>query len=200
MSDVLNYLLGATAAYNQKERTMFGQETTYYEDIKKGSEKWLPEGPWWDEPLMDLDENSEIKKRTWRGKSTYEYWALRMPDGHWNGYMTIFNKDHILYGVDYTKIEMKIIVHGGLTYGRMNDDGSWTYGFDTHHTCDFSPTNPMVKEYIHSEEETYELYSPQYRTHSYVLDECISLCKQIDEFEEKDIDHNAEELMDFDLE
>ena len=39
MSDVLKYLLGATATYNQKERTMFGQETTYYEDIKKGSEK-----------------------------------------------------------------------------------------------------------------------------------------------------------------
>ena len=196
---MLKYLLGSTSTFNYNER-MYGEDTTYIEDITQASKNWMPEGPWWDEPLMDLNEEGKVNIRVWdAGAYKLEFWALRMPDGYWNGYVQINDKDHPLYGIEYTKIEMKVIVHGGLTHSRDNGEG-WVFGFDTHHTCDFSPTNRFAKYNPPNGIEEFDFRSPLYRTHEFVLKECWDLATQIDSFREEDIDHGAELITDSDFE
>ena len=66
------------------------------------------------------------------------------------GYVGI-PKEHRFWGVSYEESdaelsEIKVDVHGGLTYSAQGEDGWWYFGFDTSHVDDFAPK--MVEDLI----------------------------------------------------
>lgn len=58
----------------------------------------------------------------------------------WLGYIFV-PKGHAWYGCHYDDIAAD--VHGGLTFARKYDDGTWQVGFDCAHCYDASIVNPF---------------------------------------------------------
>ena len=79
------------------------------------------------------------------------------------GYIRIPN-GHYFYGVDYNNI--RVDVHGGLTFSSLGEDNSWIIGFDTAHIGDFGP---------------FDFSDPDdhYWTHTDVVLELVHLCEQL---------------------
>lgn len=96
----------------------------------------------------------------------YKYHVQRHK-GNWNGYV-ILPPSHPDIGKHYDDI--KVEVHGGLTYGKGN-----TYGFDTFHSDDWTEW---------SQNETY-------RDFEYVKSETLSLLRQ---FAQRQIEEDAQIL------
>ena len=91
--------------------------------------------PWEDEPdhAEWTQEPSGYKCRIKRNPIT----------GTLCGYVGI-PKGHRFWGIGYEDShvelsEIKVDVHGGLTYSAEGDDGYWYFGFDTAHMDDFCP-------------------------------------------------------------
>lgn len=81
-------------------------------------------------------------ERTWQTSSGLTAVVLMVDDGrHRCGYVGV-PAGHALHGVDYTKIEQDIEVHGGITYSGgtkgypIESDGLWWFGYDCAHHGD----------------------------------------------------------------
>lgn len=71
-------------------------------------------------------------RESWRNREEIKTLGFSFDWGWGNGYVAI-PKGHPYYGRHYDDIDVRI--HGGLTYGRM-EDGMWVIGFDTAHGGD----------------------------------------------------------------
>jgi hypothetical protein len=91
--------------------------------------------------------------------------------GHLCGYVRVPDK-HELQASDYN--EIRVDVHGGLTYGGCPDgyQGYWL-GFDYHHFPDLAPHCKWDMESL--EQGDYLVY----RDMAYVRDQCCKLAQQI---------------------
>jgi len=80
---------------------------------------------------------------------------------------------HKYHGMNYDNIPVD--VHGGLTYSRLDENGSWKIGFDTAHYGDLSLHNLILfrDDSFFAEESTY-------RTMKYVVEEIKKLVDQLD--------------------
>lgn len=68
-----------------------------------------------------------------------------LPSSGWgNGYVGV-TKESPLYGLDYSKIDENIDVHGGLTYSGKQGN-FWLFGFDTLHIYSRSMNKDKVKK------------------------------------------------------
>ncbi len=103
----------------------------------------------------------------------YKCQALRMGRlHHINGYVEL-PVGHKYHGMNYDNIPVD--VHGGLTYSRLDGNGSWKIGFDTAHYGDLSLHNLILfrDDSFFAEESTY-------RTMKYVVEEIKKLVDQLD--------------------
>jgi hypothetical protein len=109
-----------------------------------------------------------------------------MGDYNWNGYVTVPNT-HKAYNKDHNNDLYHIDVHGGVTYGKTNEDGT-TYGFDTAHGGDISHFDILMGD-INKEGATYKDFD-------FVKAETIKLAEQLNEYkltENKEENANGKE-------
>jgi hypothetical protein len=90
----------------------------------------LPDRPWESEPdnAEWVDEVTGYKCRIHRAEDLK----------HLCGYVGI-PKSHPMWGQDYEKIDKYVVVHGGVTYSKTDEDGVHWVGFDCAHADDFVP-------------------------------------------------------------
>lgn len=121
---------------------------------------WWPEGQWKDEP----------DTISWIDHETGYHCIIRRSEttGALCGYVAI-PQSHRDYGKSYK--EIKLNVHGGLTYSKLCDDTGkyWIFGFDC---CHFNDLMPIFK---------LDDYNNNYRNVSYVRNEIEKLVKQLKE-------------------
>ena len=82
--------------------------------------------------------------------------------GTHNGYI-LLEPEHRLYDMDYDSANAYIDVHGGLTYGAMEQDGRKCFGFDVGHLDD----------------------TPEKCDHEYVKSQCRYMATQCDRIKEE---------------
>lgn len=117
-------------------------------------------------PVSELDviehstlKNSKIIMEYITFISSNDWSDQKVNHGAFNGYVCV-PKESKLYGVDYTELEGKIDIHGGLTYsGPFNNflnshttilrGDYWVFGFDTFHFGDNEQN--CNKEYVITE-------------------------------------------------
>lgn len=109
--------------------------------------------------------------------------------GFLDGYVKI-PSDHPFFCKCYSDIDVDI--HGGLTYGQLENDGFWI-GFDCAHSFDVVPSlialrNLYKKDSIEEFKDSIEEFSVKqssvifpksYRNMDYVIKECKSLADQV---------------------
>lgn len=128
---------------------------------------WAP-GPW----------DEECDRVEWRDDPTgLPCLAVRHHRSHWCGYVAVL-PGHPWHGPDQNP-DPDVLVHGGLTYSGFCDgdichvpqpgepDHVYWLGFDCAHAQDYSPAGLT------------HFPGSQYRTLSYVQEECHSLAAQI---------------------
>ena len=86
-----------------------------------------------------------------------------------SGYVQV-EKGNLLYGKDYMDLNF-ITVHGGITYGRTNENGT-IYGFDCGHWGDGYYS-------LHRDDPNVGVY----RNMKYVQDECNKMSEQFSKYE-----------------
>ena len=131
--------------------------------------------------------DTEPDKMQWPDEDTgLPCLAVRHPRmGHWCGYVGVL-PEHPMYEHAYSCDELEAIrVHGGLTFAEKcrsgveassichvpaagEPDHVWWFGFDCGHCDDISPLAPWGID-------------RQYRTLSYVRNECKELASQLEE-------------------
>lgn len=138
---------------------------------------WWDDGEWANEPDEYQFEHMGIKcivKRTAAFESNY----INCFGGHLCGYIQI-PENHPWYNANPFEIECNI--HGGITYGQMEEDGYWI-GFDCAHYNDICPSvEKMRKQSRLFLDLTYlkdALHNAVYKNFAYVTMECISLAEQ----------------------
>lgn len=109
--------------------------------------------------------NNLIKQGTYKG---FNWKILHNGIGFRCGYVCI-PPEHPWYKKDCNSLDAD--VHGGLTYGKIEDDGFFWIGFDCAHLGDAQDPSLYPSVPIHSGEGTI-------RTTEYVEQECINLCEQ----------------------
>ena len=120
-----------------------------------------------------MTEKVKIEKQ-WTTAAGYEAEVLAMPMGHRCGYVTL-PEDHPCADKDYD--ELRVDVHGGLTYGHGRK-----FGFDCAHWDDAKDPALMSDEY----RKIYEKW-PRFdergtiKTLEFCVAECESLAAQLKE-------------------
>lgn len=89
--------------------------------------------------------------------------------GHLCGYVRL-PKGHPFYGKHYDDLDLD--VHGGLTYSREAEDGTWKIGFDCAHLGDLVPMNPI---------RGMDSDGDVFRDNDFVRRECTELARQLAE-------------------
>jgi len=80
--------------------------------------------------------------------------------GNWLGYL-VLPREHPWYGLHYDDIDA--VVHGGLTYGKCDENDTWAIGFDCAHTWDIVPMHQIYPVLV----KFYQAHrSAEYRTRS----------------------------------
>ena len=120
-----------------------------------------------------MTEKVKIEKQ-WTTAAGYEAEVLAMPMGHRCGYVTV-PEGHPCADKDYN--ELRVDVHGGLTYGHNRK-----FGFDCAHWDDAKDPALMSEEYrkIYSEWPMFDEFGT-IRTLEFCVDECESLASQLKE-------------------
>lgn len=135
---------------------------------------------------MFTDDLSSHVEKTWITKAGYPAAVVVQPMGHRCGYVQI-PKDHPEAGKDYDDIEVS--VHGGITYGSTNTEGT-VFGFDCDHSCDkpdpnlMSESSKQVYEKFRKPDYLFYLYKSDFATIK-SLDFCVAECeKMADQFKQ----------------
>jgi hypothetical protein len=105
--------------------------------------------------------------------------------GHLCGYVMI-PKDHPLFNKDYSDID-DIDVHGGLTYGELENEDEYWIGFDCAHSNDIVPSMMEFRKIFEVEfQEKYKrtptIFKGEYRTWDWVMEQTKSLADQVINF------------------
>lgn len=108
--------------------------------------------------------SESIIKKQWNTKSGLPARIVEHPDlGHLCGYVGV-DKDSGFYQVEYSTMDSRIGVHGGVTFsGTLKDSDLWWIGYDCAHSCDYTKFNPSgIKRDV-----------------GFCTDECEDLARQI---------------------
>jgi len=150
--------------------------------------KWWGYGEWVEEPDEAEFEHNGILCKVIRSVA-HEYPNTKyMFGGHFCGYCRI-PKNHVDY--DHKKpFDLGYDVHGGITYGKLDENEEYWIGFDCAHAGDIVPSLEASKKIRGEDEGIIELKlqfpdSPvwriAYRNIRFVVSECKSLAEQIAE-------------------
>lgn len=121
-------------------------------------------------------------EKTWITKAGYPAVVVVQPMGHRCGYVQI-PKDHPAAELQYEDIELD--VHGGLTYGTINSEGT-VFGFDCGHSCDkpdmnlMSESSKQVYEKFRKPDYLFYLDKSDFATIK-SLDFCVAECEKMAE-------------------
>lgn len=160
-------------------------QTLTYTHYDRKALGW-PSGPWDNEP----------DKVQWQDAATdLPCLAVRNHMGAWCGYVGV-DKRHPLFGIEYDQDERAtaLDVHGGLTFSDVCQPGPesrsichlpaegepdhvWWLGFDCGHGFDVIPQMLQTAPSLYR--ECAGISHPQYRTLSYVQEQCAHLAAQL---------------------
>ena len=147
--------------------------------------KWFGHGEWVEEVDQVFFTHQGIECMIIRKIVLEPYNPTHTFGGYFCGYCKV-PEGHPYHNKSVFEGELSNVeVHGGLTYGQMEDDGYWI-GFDCCHSFDITPS--MQKCYKQIEEDLISKFpsiknSPvlcrQYRNIAYCVEQCKSMAEQI---------------------
>jgi hypothetical protein len=150
--------------------------------------KWWGYGEWIEEPDEAEFEHNGILCKIIRADTPKDPNQEDVFGGHLCGYCRI-PKNHIDYKCK-KPFDLPYSVHGGITYGRLEEDEEYWIGFDCAHSGDIVPSLEIFKkkygEYggikeLKSQFPDAPCFKEHYRNIQFVVEECKSLAEQIAE-------------------
>lgn len=143
--------------------------------------KWFGYGEWVEEPDEIFFEHIGISCKILRMTGLSEVLGDSIGQvetvcgGHLCGYCKI--PEEVLPGLDVNETHFE--VHGGITYGRIEEDNCLWTGFDCAHAHDISPGMEVYMASLFAFPIKIPLCERSYKNIQYVMRECKSLAEQI---------------------